>query len=199
MANLDDTLDTARLYREHAGAVRRWAGRLSRTAAEAEDIVQEVFLVVERRRATLPPLHNPGAWLYRITTNIARRRWRDDSRHAQARAQWLEAQVDDTPSPLDDLERRRLMQRLDQAVASLGPKDRRLLWLCDVRRLPTSRISALTGIKPETLRVRRFRARLQLARRMRQGRPDGENLGHVSDGRKPATRRPRIASMDRAS
>src|SRR4051812_49371200 len=142
-----DDLDTGRLYRDYATAVTRWAGRLARSAADAEDIVQEVFLVVERRRATLPPLQNPAAWLYRITANIVRRRWRDKTRHALAASQLLDAFIDESPSPLDDLEHRRTMERLDLALGSIGAKDRRLLWLCDVRRMPTSRISALTGIK----------------------------------------------------
>jgi RNA polymerase sigma-70 factor (ECF subfamily) len=195
-AGLD--LDTGRLYRDYAAAVTRWAGKLARSAADAEDIVQEVFLVVERRRATLPPLHNPAAWLYRITANIVRRRWRDKTRHALATSQLLEVFVDESPSPLDDLEHRRTMERLDLALGSIGAKDRRLLWLCDVRRLPTSRISALTGIKPQTLRVRRYRARMQIARRMRDGEKVTNRIGG-DDCRKNATCSGQPANIGRAS
>jgi RNA polymerase sigma-70 factor (ECF subfamily) len=196
----EDPLDTGRLYRDYAVAVTRWAGRLARSASDAEDIVQEVFLVVERRRATLPPLHNPAAWLYRITANIVRRRWRDKTRHALAAAQLLEAFIDESPSPLDDLEHRRTMERLDEAFGSIGAKDRRLLWLCDVRRMPTSRISALTGIKPQTLRVRRFRARMQIARRMRDWeKPSNRQSDCGDDRRKNATCSRSPASIGRAS
>jgi RNA polymerase sigma-70 factor, ECF subfamily len=191
-------LDTGRLYRDYAAAVTRWAGRMARSASDAEDIVQEVFLVVERRRRSLPLLRNPAAWLYRITANIVRRRWRDKTRHALARAQLLETFVDESPTPFDDLEHRRTMERLDRALGAIGAKDRRLLWLCDVRRLPTSRISALTGIKPQTLRVRRFRARMQVARRMRDAEKNSNRIG-VDDRRKKATCRPRPASMGHAS
>jgi RNA polymerase sigma-70 factor (ECF subfamily) len=191
-------LDTGRLYRDYAAAVTRWAGRLARSAADAEDIVQEVFLVVERRRATLPPLHNPAAWLYRITANIVRRRWRDKTRHALAASQLLDGFIDESPSPLDDLEHRRTMERLDLALGSIGAKDRRLLWLCDVRRMPTSRISALTGIKAETLRVRRYRARMQIARQMRDWEKPTNRIGG-DDCRKKATCSRGPASIARAS
>ena len=53
-------------------------------------------------------------------------------------------------------------------MSTLHAEDRRLLWLCDVRCLPTSRVTAMTGIKPETLRVRRFRARAQIARHVQE-------------------------------
>jgi RNA polymerase sigma-70 factor (ECF subfamily) len=194
----NNELDTARLYREYAPAVSRWAGRLARSASDAEDILQEVFLVVARRRASLPLLHNPGAWLYGITTNVARRRWRDRSRHALADQPGLDALVDESPSPFDDLAQRRLMESLDRALGRLQAWDRRLLWLCDVRHMPTSRISAITGIKQQTLRVRRFRARRQIARWM----CDPENIPNpvgVEDCRKSATCSAPIARMARSS
>jgi RNA polymerase sigma-70 factor, ECF subfamily len=164
-----EALDTAQLYRDYGVAVARWASRLASSPLDAEDIVQDVFLVVERRRGKpLPPLRNPSAWLYRITHNIARRRWRDKYRRvtAAASAHWLDEAVDETPSPFDDLERRRSMECLQRAFVALGPRDRRLIWLCDVQGVSTERICALTGIRPQTLRVRRYRARLQITRRI---------------------------------
>ena len=160
--------ETARLYGAYHAAVRRWAAKLSRNPMEADDIVQEVFLVVHRRLATLPPLRNPAPWLFRITENVVRHRWRDLKRHRPANDVTLDRLPDETPSPLDDLERRRLYDRLGEALSSLGEADQQLLLLCDVRRLPTSQVTAMTGIKPETLRVRRFRARSQMAKRLRE-------------------------------
>jgi RNA polymerase sigma factor (sigma-70 family) len=166
-------LDTARLYRDYLAAVTRWASRLARPPLDAEDVVQEVFLVVERRRATLPPLRSPAAWLYRITHNIARNHWRDRARHATtiASPHWLEELIDETPGPLEDLERRRSLAQVQQAFVALGRRDQRLIWLCDVQGIPSARVSALTGIKPQTLRVRRHRARLQITRRMETPAP----------------------------
>jgi RNA polymerase sigma factor (sigma-70 family) len=162
------TLDTAALYRDYVAAVTRWANRLARPPLDAEDLVQEVFLVVERRRGSLPPLHSPAAWLYRITHNIARNQWRARDRHATTAAspQWLAELIDETPGPLEDLERRRSLERVRRAFVALGRRDQRLIWLCDVRGVPSARVSALTGIKPQTLRVRRHRARLQITRRI---------------------------------
>jgi len=164
--------ETARLYQAYHAAVRRWAAKLSRNPMEADDIVQEVFLVVHRRLATLPPLRNPAPWLFRITENVVRHRWRDIKRHRPANDVTLDRLPDETPSPLDDLERRRLYDRLGEALSSLGAADQQLLLLCDVRRLPTSQVTAMTGLKPETLRVRRFRARSQMAKRMREAEAD---------------------------
>lgn len=160
--------DTGRLYREYHAAVTRWAARLTHSASDAEDVAQEVFLVVERRRDDLAGVHNRASWLYRITANIVRHRWRDQRRHGVAGPESLAELADQTPSPLDDLERRRELELFDRAFESLDEKQRNLLWMWDVRRLETAHISAITGVKAETLRVRRFRARLQMARRLRE-------------------------------
>jgi RNA polymerase sigma-70 factor, ECF subfamily len=159
--------ETARLYRDYGAAVARWATKLARSTVEAEDIVQEVFLVVHRRLGEIPELRNPAPWLFRITENIVRRRWRNQLRSGRSRAGMMETPPEMAPSPLDELERRRMLQQLQKALDGLGDQDRELLYLCDVRRLPTSSVTAMTGIKPQTLRVRRFRARMQIAQTLR--------------------------------
>ncbi len=163
-------LDTDRLYRRYHKTVTRWAQRLTHSLSDAEDIAQEVFLVVERRRGDFADmdLHSPASWLYRITTNIVRHRWRDQQRHGSAGAEPLTDLQDQTPSPLDDLVRRRRLELVTRAFASLTETQQQLLLMWDVRRLATSDISAITGVKAETLRVRRFRARNQIAQRLRE-------------------------------
>jgi RNA polymerase sigma-70 factor, ECF subfamily len=172
------SFDTDRLYREYAPAVRRWAGKLTRHQAEVEDIVQEVFLVAHRRLPDIPALRHPAPWLFRITANVVRHRWREQRRRGDLRRLQLAEEPEARPSPLEDLERRQKMDRLSTALDALDAADRQLLWLCDVRCLPTSRVTAMTGIKPQTLRVRRFRARLVMARLVRdrdQGRSETDD------------------------
>ena len=163
-----ETLDIDWLYRKYHDQVTRWANRLMRSMSDAEDVAQEVFLVVQRRRDDYTQLQNPASWLYRITTNIVRHRWRDQQRHGAVGAESLAEMPDLTPSPLDDLERRREIEMFDQVFESLTASQRELLLMWDVRRLATSDISAITGVKAETLRVRRFRARSLITRRLRE-------------------------------
>jgi RNA polymerase sigma-70 factor (ECF subfamily) len=175
-------VDTAALYRDYGAAVARWATKLARSAHEAEDIVQEVFLVVHRRLGELTELRSPAPWLFRITENIVRRRWRNQLRSGRSRVGMMEQAPEAAPSPLDELERRRMLQRLEQALEELGAEDRNLLYLCDVRRLPTSDVTAMTGIKPQTLRVRRFRARAQIAQWLRDDKPANETETAAGSG-----------------
>jgi RNA polymerase sigma-70 factor, ECF subfamily len=187
--------DTARLYRDYAAAVARWASKLTRSSSEAEDVVQEVFLVAHRRLPELPPLRNPAPWLFRITTNVVRHRWRDQKRRMANKRVPMPETASTGPSPLEVLERNRQIDRLEQAMSTLHAEDRRLLWLCDVRCLPTSRVTAMTGIKPETLRVRRFRARAQIARQVQE--QTGDRPGDLA--RDSAQTQPRVRRARRPS
>jgi RNA polymerase sigma-70 factor (ECF subfamily) len=155
--------DTDRLYQDFGATVTRWARRLTRSPADADDVVQEVFLVFHRRRPEVGPLANPGLWLFRVTQNVARHLWRERRRGSLDLDEVAEL-ADARPDPFEVLERRTALSRLDQAMGTLCRRDRRLIYLCDVQRLPTSRVTALTGMKAQTLRVRRYRARRRLAR-----------------------------------
>jgi RNA polymerase sigma factor (sigma-70 family) len=141
-----------RLYRDHGAAVRRWAMLFSRSATDAEDIVQEVFLVVHRHRAELAGLRHPAAWLFRIVQNVARRLWRRRRRCRAVNPEMLDDLPDASPTPFDVLAERRLRAQLEQALATLCERDRRLLLLADRRPAP------------DLVRVWRHRARLRVAR-----------------------------------
>src|SRR5262249_11046146 len=72
------------LYEADAGLVERWATRLAGTGLDAEDVVQEVFLVVQRR---LPEWRGDAkitSWLYRITERVVLRQ-----RRKQRARRWL--------------------------------------------------------------------------------------------------------------
>jgi RNA polymerase sigma-70 factor (ECF subfamily) len=164
--------DTDHLYRNYGAAVRRWATQLAGSRSDAEDIVQEVFLVVHQRRAELPALRHPGSWLFRIVENVARHLWRRRRRAPALATERLTELPDHSPTPLDLLVERRLRDNLSQALAALSERDRRLLVLGDLRR---ATLAAPPDLNPDTVRVWRHRARLRLARSLRQ--LEGPDLG----------------------
>ena len=159
--------DTTRLYRAYAGQVGRWAARLSGSASDADDIVQEVFLTVHRQQGGLAHLRSAPAWLLQITRNVVRHLWRTRARAARRalRHEWVMDSAD-LPGPLELLERRRAAAQLQAAVRALDERSRQIYWMCEVEELPPAAVAALTGLAPATLRVRRFRARRQLAARL---------------------------------
>jgi RNA polymerase sigma-70 factor (ECF subfamily) len=159
--------DTAQLFRAYASHVGRWAARLSGSSSDAEDIVQEVFLAVHRQLPTPAEIRSPPAWLLQITRNVARHVWRT-RRRAARRADAFER---DGPvalplDPLAELVRRRDAEHLHRALETLDRRSREVCWLSEIQGLPSATVAALTGLSPAALRVRRFRARRQLAQHL---------------------------------
>jgi RNA polymerase sigma-70 factor (ECF subfamily) len=159
------------LYHRYAGAVGRWALRLTRSPADAEDVVQEVFLIAHRRLAGPDEIANPASWLFQITRNVVRHLWRERRRRVSVQLEQAGDLADAGLDPCQSLERRVDLERLNLALGSLCAEDRRLVYLCDVKRLPTARVTDLTGFKAETVRVRRYRARRRMARWLRELEP----------------------------
>src|SRR5688500_900979 len=70
--------DIAAVYRSHGAAVARWAARLAGPDLEAEDLVQEVFMIAQRKLPGFRGDASPARWLYRITERVVSHRRRSE-------------------------------------------------------------------------------------------------------------------------
>ena len=69
MVDDHDALDVARLVAEHHQAIYRYAYRLTGSAADAEDLTQQVFLKAQQRLGQLRSAESVRSWLYTILRN----------------------------------------------------------------------------------------------------------------------------------
>jgi RNA polymerase sigma-70 factor (ECF subfamily) len=150
----DDEVRFAQLMESYAGPIRRLCGAYAATAADRDDLWQDIFIAVWR---ALPGYRGDASvrtWLYRIAHNVALT-WQARDRRRQARETQLGA---DVPSA-EGVDLRRLA--LSRAIAQMGPVDRifTLLWL---EGLSAAEIEAVTGVKSATVAVRLSRIRKQL-------------------------------------
>jgi RNA polymerase sigma-70 factor (ECF subfamily) len=165
------------LYAAHAGLVERWATRLSGPGLDTEDVVQEVFMVVQRR---LPEWRGDAritSWLYRITERVVHRQ-----RRKQRVRRWLRGLAGDFAadlpadrlSPVEELQRKHTVRTLYRALEALDRKQRAALILFEIDGLSGEEIASLTGAKVATVWVRLHRARAQLLKRLREMGERGE-------------------------
>ena len=105
----DDTAAWQRFAAIYTPLMRSWLGRQAVTAADADDLVQEVLIVVLRKLPTFEHNGRDGAfrhWLRRITVNCLRDFWQHNRIRARASgdsqfAEFLDALTD----PASDLSR----------------------------------------------------------------------------------------------
>jgi RNA polymerase sigma-70 factor (ECF subfamily) len=162
-SNRSAALDLDSIYREHAEQVARWVAHLGGPGIEVDDVVHEVFLVVERRLGEFRGDARLTTWLYRIAERVTResrrtdrlRRWLRWARHADVVSALAPVHL----TPVDELERQQARQRVYAALDRLPEKYRTVLVLFELEGLATEEIASLTGVKPATVGVRLHRAR----------------------------------------
>jgi RNA polymerase sigma-70 factor (ECF subfamily) len=72
------------LVERHHPEIHRYLARVTRRAAEADDLAQETFLRAYRAWRGLPATANLRAWLFAIATNLSRNHFRSEKRRSRA-------------------------------------------------------------------------------------------------------------------
>jgi RNA polymerase sigma-70 factor (ECF subfamily) len=151
-------------YRQHFKYVWALLGRLGVPQASLDDVTQEVFLVLHRRRDEFRGGASVRTWLHGIALHtarrhrekLARRRRKDEALEAEAPAA--------TPTPEAEVSQRRALQRLDALLGQLGDEQREVFVLAEIAELPAPEIAALLGVKLNTVYSRLRLARSHLRR-----------------------------------
>jgi RNA polymerase sigma factor (sigma-70 family) len=134
-------------------------------AAEAEDILQDVFSELVEAYRMSEPIEQVGAWLFRV----ARNRITDLFRRRRPLA--LSEGEDRLPSAEEGPEvayaRRVMIEELEAALEELPPEQRDVFLAHEVEGHSFKELSAETGIPVNTLLSRKRYAVLHLRRRLR--------------------------------
>lgn len=123
--------------------------------ADAEDAVQEAFVIALRKRRDLDGVANPEAWLRTVAVNKLRGGWRHASvvRRYQPRVPGPQGSVEIGPEHV----------AIVTALAAVDPDQRRVVVLHHLADRGTAEIAAELGISEGTVKSRLSRARAKLA------------------------------------
>jgi RNA polymerase sigma-70 factor (ECF subfamily) len=127
----------------------------------AEDVVQEVFLVVSRKLPGYRPSGSFTSWLFEIARKVVANHRRRQGRHFVRRdsENSLESVPSQEPDPAATLERGRLVALFYRALDQMSEKYRTVFVLYEIEGLSTQAIAELGGLKLSTVKVQLLRAR----------------------------------------
>jgi RNA polymerase sigma-70 factor, ECF subfamily len=157
-----------RIYRAHADFVWRSVQRFGVTPAHAEDVVHEVFLVVQRRLGDLDPQASVRGWLWGIARGVAANHRRGRARAAKREQVSLEVVA--PPQPVDPEQQIRVAEAAAVVLRFLEqlPADKRAVFeLADIEGLSCPEIATLLELELTAVYAqlrtarRRFRAFIQ--------------------------------------
>lgn len=137
----------------------RFALRMLGNEAEAQDVVQEVFIRVWKGRNEMDQIQNMEAWCMRITKNLSLDRLRSIKRKGTYQLEeGFEVQhADVTPDVKTELSES--MQNVSHFIAALPEKQRQIIHLRDVEGYTYNEICEILELDMNQVKVNLFRAR----------------------------------------
>lgn len=164
------SFDFAAIIRPHLQRLYGLAFRLTASAADAEDLIQEVLIKVYERRDELTSIGALGPWLGRVLYN----QFVDNARrYSRKRLQTVSLDTPDGPCGVEEIASREPcpeqaavsefnIRGLDSALRQLSLEHRAVVLMHDAEGYKLEEIQSITGIPLGTLKSRLHRARARL-------------------------------------
>jgi RNA polymerase sigma-70 factor (ECF subfamily) len=158
------------LYERYQGPIFRFAWHMSGNSATAEDVTQEVFMLLIRNPKNYDPAKGSLAgYLFGIARNLTRRRLDRSRLDAPLAEDWTDSNENELAGDTDllgDLTRSELLQCLQKAILGLPDQYREVVVLCDLSEMSYPDAAAVLECPPGTVASRLHRARLMLKARL---------------------------------
>ena len=178
------------LYRRRQGGIYRFALQMSGSESVAEDVTQEVFMVLMREAQNYDSARGSlSAYLYGIARNHVLRRLEKERAYVQIideaedgaehAAEQLVAQDD----PLGNLTRNEMIEAVRQAVLALPAHYREVVVLCDLHEMSYAEAAGVLGCAVGTVRSRLHRARSLLIEKLRPNCAAGASPRNIKAAR----------------
>ena len=177
------------IYRRRQGGVYRFALHMSGSQTLAEDVTQEVFIVLMREAGRFDPSRGSlAAYLYGIARNHVLRRIEQDRLFvplvdSPEDSAGISATLIADGDPLGDLTRNETIQELRQSILVLPPHYREVIVLCELQEMSYVEAASVIGCAVGTLRSRLHRARALLVERLRAARARNSDSEEVKPAR----------------
>lgn len=150
------------LYRQHATRLYNLASRMAAGGADAEDLLQDIFLLAYRKLGSFRGDSSLGTWLYRLAMNHCL----DILRNRQTRMGQVTDSMDEpdavpvaAPGPaLGSVSR----IDLERAIAALPPACRAVFLLHDVEGFGHHEVADILGVSEGTSKSQVHKARLRI-------------------------------------
>ncbi|HEV2802558.1 MAG TPA: RNA polymerase sigma factor [Pyrinomonadaceae bacterium] len=162
------------LYRRRQAGVYRFALQMSGSETVAEDVTQEVFMVLMRDGHNYDPARGSlAAFLYGVARNLVLRSFQrerafvalhDEAADGDSLADERLISHDD---PLGDLTRGETIERVRGAVLALPAHYREVVVLCELHEMSYAEAAGVLGCAVGTIRSRLHRARGMLVEKLR--------------------------------
>ena len=142
----------------HKDKLYRFALSIVGNNADAEDVVQEIFIKLWDRRKQAQEIQNLEAWLMRLTRNLSIDKLRSKHRRSQD-LEVVSHRRANSADPHQLTESRDTVHRIQSIMQKLPEKQRMVMQLRDIEEMTYQEISEILEVPMSQVKVNLFRAR----------------------------------------
>jgi RNA polymerase sigma-70 factor (ECF subfamily) len=157
-----DSAALAAAYDAHEHAVRAFARRLVGSSAAAEDLVHDVFVALPNAVKKFEGRSSLRTFILSVAVNYARNARRATARRLGAMERLHVEPKNESESPEELEERRRLAELLSRLLDELPLDQRVAVVLCMIEERTSVEAAQIAGVPEATIRTRLFHARRKL-------------------------------------
>jgi len=131
----------------------------------AEDVVQEVFIKIWKKREEVQEIENKEAWCMTVTRNLALDQLRKKKYHHESVEEHYSLK-DSSMDPAQQIQSSDIMKQIRQAIDELPDDQKHVVHLRDVEGYKYKEIAEITGLTIEKVKVYLHRARIVLRKQL---------------------------------
>ncbi len=169
-----DQIAMATLVESHSARIYSLAIKMLQNEEDAEDVLQETFIIMIKKLNTFSGKSSLYTWLYRIATNLALGKLRskklvnpDEDIDQLSDANYLGKDIRNWVNPMEKEQDQSMMKScLEQAISKLPDSYRHVFMARDIEKFSTRKTAELLGITEANVKVRLMRARLYMRDRL---------------------------------
>ena len=159
------------LYERYQGPLYRFVLHMSGNSATAEEITQEVFMIViANPKAYDPAKGSVAGYLFGIARNLTRRNMQEQQNHLPIGDDEMTDEANDPADDLDllaELSQAESLECLRKAVLALPEQYREVVVLCELEEMTYPEAAGILECSAGTIASRLHRARTMLRTKLR--------------------------------
>ena len=156
------------IYQRHSSSMYNLAYRMVGNPSDAEDLLQEIFLLAFNKLSSYQGQSALGTWLYRVATNRCLDHLRSRAKRYQTMTDSIDEKESLTPSAAKDTPVERV--DLERSIAQLPDSYRAAFLLYDVEGFGHKEVAHILGVAEGTSKSLVHKARLKIRDTLGQGR-----------------------------
>jgi RNA polymerase sigma-70 factor, ECF subfamily len=180
------------LYRQHSTRLYNLAFRMVGNAADAEDLLQDIFLTVYRKLESFRGASALSTWLYRLGMNVCLDRLRSKAARQDQATDTLDERLGNAPGGASLTGISRI--DLERAIQSLPEGSRAAFLLHDVEGFDHTEVGQILGVAEGTSKSQVHKARLRIREYLHQPAPKDARPAAATAPQKAPSRQSRQSS-----